>query len=85
MNDEYSQRCRAVLSVLVERDPLELADPENSLLDEYEPEAREIARLAPAASADPEKLRAMIQRVFVQQFDARISEDDLAMIIRAAG
>lgn len=82
MSDPYSRLHRSVLAVLVECDPLELADPEIMLEDEYEAEAREIARrvlVAPAGEGDFESL---IQDVFVQQFDARISDDDLAKIVQ---
>lgn len=81
---EYGRLYRAVLSVLVERDPLALADPQISLFDEYEAEAREIARRAVGASGDKDSLRTLIQDVFVQQFEARISDEDLEALVRVS-
>lgn len=85
MNDAYSRLYRAVLAVLVECDPLELADPAMTLADEYEAEAREIARRALGAPADAGDHGALIQEVFVRQFGARISDGDVARIVQAVG
>ncbi len=82
MSDPYSRMHRAVLAALAACDPLGLADPAIRLEEEYDAEAREIARRALGASADTGALESLIQEVFVQQFKTRISDADLAKIVR---
>lgn len=66
----YERRHKIVLAVLVEADPMDLAAPDNDLPDEYDAEAREIARrlVHAGGSGDRDSVAAVIDEVFVATF-----------------
>lgn len=65
----YERLCGIVLAVLVQEDPIGLAGPDNDLADEYDAEAREIARRL-VHTGRGEDVAAVIDEVFVASFGA---------------
>lgn len=69
--DGYAVLHRTVLAALVSGDPMELADPAIDLADEYDAEAREIARrlVHAGGTGDPEAMTAAVTGTFADAFD----------------
>lgn len=64
----YERLHGAVLAILVREDPMGLAAPDNDLADEYDAEAREIARRLVHAGHG-EDVATVIDEVFAASFD----------------
>lgn len=71
----YEELHRTVLAALVHEDPMDLAYPDSDLTDEYDSEAREIARLLVHARGrgDRDSVAAVIEGVFAASFDTGLS------------
>lgn len=81
----YEDLRRAVLAALAREDPMDLADPDNDLDDEYDAEAREIARLMVHAGGtdDAAAFASAIAVTFAESFGERLPPRRVARIAAA--
>ncbi len=79
--DDYTALHRRVLDALVREDPMRLADPAIQLADEYDAEAREIARRMVLSDAgDEEAVTAAVIETFQRAFDKRLPADGVSAV-----
>lgn len=80
----YKRLVEAVLAALVHEDPMDLGAPDNDLRDEYESEAREIARrLIHAESSDAADAASAVVETFSKSFGAMLPLRRVARVAAA--